>query len=385
MKLSKVTGIVTPSLTRQLFNKAKEYNNVIDLTLGDPDFMTSPTVSEKGKQAISEGKTKYSLNAGIKELRKEISARIKNDTGIIYDYKSEIIVTVGAMGALYLTMKCLIDEGDEVIIPAPYWVNYVQQVEMCGGTPVFVECSEEDCFALKVENLETAITSKSKAIIINSPNNPTGQVLSRENLLKISEIAKKYDLLIIADEAYREIIYDGIKYSSIISFDDMKERTVLINSFSKTYSMTGWRVGYAAAPKQLIGAMTAFQENIFSCAPMPSQYAAVEALSGSQEYTGYMIGQFEKRRNILVDGINNIKGMKCIKPQGTFYAFANIKALGMSSMDFAFDLLDKVQVALVPGITYGRSGEGYVRMAFTVDAEKLKETVRRIKHYVEIM
>ncbi len=164
-------------------------------------------------------------------------------------------------------------------------------------------------------------------------------------------------MLIIADEAYKEIIYDGIKYSSIISFDDMKERTVLINSFSKTYSMTGWRIGYAA----------------------------VEALSGSQEYTGYMIGQFEKRRNILVDGINNIKGMKCIKPQGTFYAFANIKALGMSSMDFAFDLLDKVQVALVPGITYGRSGEGYVRMAFTVDEEKLKETVRRIRHYVEIM
>ena len=385
MKLAKITEVAVPSLTRQLFDKAKKYDNVIDLTLGDPDFFTAPNVSEMGKQAISEGKTKYSANAGVEELRRAISVRILKDTGVSYDYISEIIVTVGAMGALYLAMKCLIDPGDEVIIPGPYWVNYAQQVSMCGGKPVIVDSCEEDCFALNVEKLEKAITSRTKMLVINSPNNPTGQILTKDKLLKIADIADKYDLIIIADEAYRELVYDGITYHSIASVPDMKKRLVLINSFSKTYSMTGWRIGYAAAPKELIGKMTAFQENIFSCAPMPSQYAAVEALNGSRDYTEYMVQQFEKRRNVLIDGLNSIKGIHCIKPQGTFYAFANIKQLGMSSVEFAFDLLDKVQIALVPGVTYGTAGKGYVRMSFTVDEEKLKETVRRIRHYVEIM
>lgn len=383
MKLAKVTEIITPSLTRRLFDKAKQYDNVIDLTLGDPDFMTAPNVSEMGRQAIAEGKTKYSANAGIEALRKVIAERVLRDCGVFYDYSSEIIVTVGAMGALYLTMKCLIDEGDEVIIPAPYWVNYAQQVSMCGGAPVIVDSYERDGFELRVEKLEGAITKKTKAIIINSPNNPTGQVLSKDTLGKIANIAKKYDLVIISDEAYRELIYDGIEYASIVSFKGMKERTVLINSFSKTYSMTGWRVGYAAAPPELTEKMTAFQENIFSCAPMPSQYAAFEALRGEQDYTKYMIEKFEKRRNILVDGLNKIDGISCIKPQATFYAFANIKKLRMSSEDFAFDLLDKAQVALVPGITYGQSGEGYVRIAFTVGEDKIIDAVERIKFYVE--
>ena len=277
MRLAKVTEIITPSLTRRLFDKAGQYDNVIDLTLGDPDFMTAPNVSEMGRQAIAEGKTKYSANAGIEALRKAIAERVRTDCGVIYDYSSEIMVTVGAMGALYLAMKCLIDAGDEVIIPSPYWVNYSQQVSMCGGVPVTVDSYEEDGFALRAENLEKAVTGKTKAIIINSPNNPTGQVLSKETLEKISDTAKKYDLTVIADEAYRELIYDGAQYNSILSFEGMKERTVLINSFSKTYSMTGWRVGYAAAPGELIEKMTAFQENIFSCAPTPSQYAALEA------------------------------------------------------------------------------------------------------------
>lgn len=383
MRFAKVTEVAIPSLTRQLFDKAKEYDNVIDLTLGDPDFMTAPNVSEIGKKAISDGKTKYSMNAGVEELRREISIRIAKDTGIDYDYKSEIIVTVGAMGALYLAMKCLIEQDDEVIIPAPYWINYAQQVAMCGGTPVIVDSYEADQFALKIDKMKKALTSKTKAIIINSPNNPTGQVLTKANLLEIAKFAVKHDLIIIADEAYRELIYDEKSYNSIVSIDNMKERTVLVNSFSKTYSMTGWRIGYAAAPNDLISKMTAFQENIFSCAPMPSQYAAIEALRGSQNYTKYMVEQFELRRNILVDGINSIENLSCVKPQGAFYVFVNITKLNMSSTDFAFDLLDKVHVALVPGITYGKSGEGYVRIAFTVDLDKLTEAVDRIHHYVE--
>ena len=384
MKLAKITEVAIPSLTRQLFDKARKYDDVIDLTLGDPDFFTAPNVSEMGKQAITEGKTKYSTNAGIEELRKAISVRILNDTGVLYDYVSEVIVTVGAMGALYLAMKCLIDPGDEVIIPGPYWVNYAQQVSMCGGRPVIVDSCEDDNFALSVEKLEKAITPRTKILVINSPNNPTGQVFTKDNLFKIADIVDKHDLIIIADEAYRELIYDRIKYNSIASVPGMKKRLVLINSFSKTYSMTGWRIGYAAAPKELIEKMTAFQENIFSCAPMPSQYAAAEALNGPQDYTNYLVKQFEKRRNILVDGLNSIKGIHCIKPQGTFYAFANIKKIETSSVAFALDLLDKVQVALVPGVTYGKAGEGYVRIAFTVREERLKEAIERLKHYVEI-
>lgn len=384
MKLAKITEVAVPSFTRQLFDKAKNYDDVIDLTLGDPDFFTAPNVSDSGKKAISEGKTKYSANAGIEELRKAISFRILNDTGVFYDYASEVIVTVGAMGALYLAMKCLIDPGDEVIIPSPYWVNYAQQVSMCGGRPIIVDSCEEDNFALNIKNLESAITSRTKILIINSPNNPTGQVFTKDNILQIAEIAEKYDLIVIADEAYRELVYDGIKYYSIASVPDMKKRLVLINSFSKTYSMTGWRIGYAAAPEDLIGKMTAFQENIFSCAPMPSQYASIEALNGPQDYTEYMIGQFEKRRNVLIDGLNSIKGIHCIKPQGTFYAFANIKQIGMPSVEFALDLLDNVQVALVPGVTYGKAGEGYVRIAFTVQEDRLKEAIERLRRYVEI-
>ncbi len=303
MKLSRVTERIKPSLTRQLFNKAKEYNNVIDLTLGDPDFFTAPNVSESGCNAINTGRTKYSMNAGIYELRKAITDCIAEDYGVKYNPQTEAIVTVGAMGALYLTMKCIIDIGDEVIIPAPYWINYVQQVEMCGGKPVIVNSYEEDNFNIKVENLEKAITEKTKAIVVNSPNNPTGQVLTKEVMEDIAELAVKNDLIVIADEAYKELIYDDCKYTSIISCRCMRERTIIVNSFSKTYSMTGWRIGYAVAPEEIISKMTALQENIFACAPMPSQYAALEALNGPKDYIRYMVDQFTKRRNALVDGI----------------------------------------------------------------------------------
>lgn len=380
MKLSEIANEIQYSNTRSLYEKSKEYNNVIDLTLGDPDIPTPKKVCDAGCKAILEGKTNYTPNAGIFSLRKAVSEKVYRDTGYQYSPASEVIVTVGAMGALYLLVKSVINIGDEVLIPSPAWVNYGQMVKMSGGTPVFVDGDKED-FSLSVEALENAVTSKTKMMIINSPCNPTGEVMNKKTLNAIAEIAEKYDLLVVSDEAYSSIVFDDAKFTSIITLPGMKERTILIDSCSKRYSMTGWRAGYAVGSADIISAMTRLQENVASCCPQPSQYAAMEALSGSQESVEKMRLEYQKRRDILVDGINKINGLSCRKPQGTFYAFVNIKEWEKDSLKFAYDLLDKVQVAVVPGITYGEAGEGYVRIAFTQGEEKLREAIERIGRY----
>ena len=381
MQVSKIANEIHQSLTRKLFDKAKEYENVIDLTLGDPDYPTPDYICEAGCRAIKEGKTKYTANAGLIELREAVAEKVKNETGIVFKPEKNVIITIGAMGALYLLIKSYINEGDEVIIPAPYWINYSQMVTMSGGVPVIVS-SDKEGFALSTELLEKAVTSKTKMMIINSPCNPTGEVYTRESLEAIAEIAKKNNILVAADEAYSCILFDDAKFTSIIDIPEMENRTILVNSFSKRYSMTGWRVGYAVGDEDIISAMTRFQENVASCCPQPSQYAALAALKGNQDSVYEMVKGYQKRRDILIQGLNKTDKLFCRKPQGTFYCFVNISKTGMNSTEFALELLDKAQVAVVPGITYGIVGDDYVRIALTRNDEEIKEAVDRISKYV---
>ncbi len=373
---------IQPSLTRRLFDRAKKYDNVIDFTLGDPDYITPKHIRDAGCRAINEGKTKYSANAGIRELREAISDSIYRETGVRYNASSETIVTVGAMEALYLSLCCIINPGDEVIIPAPYWINYEHMTCMCGGKPVIVNSDEEHDFVADADKIEAAITPKTVAIILNSPNNPTGTVYDRQTLISICRLAEKYNLVILWDECYKTIVYDE-KFVSILECGDIKDNLVVINSCSKKYSMTGWRIGYAAAPSEFIASMTKLQENIVACASLPSQYAAIEALKDNTDDTEIMRQGFLNRRNILVEGINGIQKLDCKYPKGTFYAFVNIKNTGLDSTSFAYKLLEEKQVAVVPGVTYGENYDGFIRIAYTMDEDKIKVGLKRIKEFVD--
>lgn len=382
MKVSKIASSIKPSLTRQLFDMAKNYSNVIDFTLGDPDYATPKAIRDAGCEAIQAGATRYSANAGMLELREALSARIKDETGAVYDPDGEIIVTAGAMEALYLSLLCMVDPGDEVIIPAPYWVNYCQMVEMCRGKPVIIYSRESDGFIADLDELEKSITGRTKAVIINSPNNPTGTIYGRESVKRLCDIAKTYGLAIVWDECYKHIVYDG-EFVSILEFDGMRENAVVINSCSKEFSMTGWRLGYAAAPRELVGNMTKLQENIVACAPLPSQYAALKAFSTHIPELKKMRAGFEARRNLLVNGINAIDGLACGLPKGAFYAFVNISKTGMDCVDFAYRLLEEKQVAVVPGVAYGEKYGGFVRIAYTMDEDEISEGLARIREFVE--
>lgn len=381
--VSKVSETVQPSLTRKLFNMAKSYNDVIDFTLGDPDVQTHQAIKDAGCRAIQEGKTRYSQNAGLLELRHTISEYNKRTEGFEYSPVDEVIVTVGAMEGLYLTLLSILDPDDEVIIPAPYYVNYVQMVSLCHAKPVVVDNPEAEELSFNIEDIEAAITPKTKAIIINTPSNPSGKVIPWNKIEALAEIAKTHDLIVISDEVYKCLLYDNIKFKSIVAIDGMRERTVLVNSLSKEFCMTGWRIGYVLAPRELIGVMTKLQENVCACAPLPSQYAAIEALSGKEDYSKDMVDIFTSRRNILYSGLSKIPGLYCNKPEATFYMMVDVSATGLCSYDFCCKLLETVHVACVPGIAYGNSCDRYIRIAFTLDENKIKEGVARIAKFME--
>ena len=383
MKISRMAKEISPSLTRKLFDMAKQYDDVIDFTLGDPDYETPDYIKKAGCQAIMQGKTKYSANAGLHELRDVISKRIKNESGLEYSPDNEIQITVGAMEGIFMTLCCLVDPGDEVIIPAPFWVNYKHMTQMLGGKPVIVDSDEDHDFVVTAEDLINAITDKTVAIIINSPNNPSGTIFDHDTLEKICEVVKEKDILIIWDECYKSIVFDDAKFCSVLDFEGMKDHTVIVNSCSKRYSMTGWRVGYLAGPAKLISNTPKLQENIAACVSLPSQYAAIAALGGDDAASDEMKKGFEKRRNTLVKEINSIDKLSCKYPKGTFYALVNIKRTGMTSEEFAYALLENAHVAVVPGITYGSACEGYVRIAYTMNEDRILEGVDRIKRFVE--
>lgn len=380
--LSTMAEGIKPSLTRTLFNMAKAYDDVIDFTLGDPDVPTHQKIKDAGCKAIQDSKTRYSQNAGLLELREVISDYYIRKEGFEYDPISEIMVTVGAMEGLYLALLSITNPGDEYIIPAPYYVNYGQMVHMCGGVPVIVDKPAEEPLTFRIEDIESAITPKTKAIIINTPSNPSGKIIPWNKIEKLAELAKKHDLYVISDEVYKCLIYGENKFKSIVSIEGMRERTILTNSLSKEFCMTGWRIGYVLANKEIVANMTKLQENICACAPLPSQYAAIEALSSKEDYSANMKSIFSERRDALVSGINSIKGLSCTPPDATFYLMVDISKTGLKSFDFACKLLESVHVAVVPGVTYGQSCDNYVRIAFTKNVDVIKQGVERIATFM---
>lgn len=383
MKISKRAQSVQPSLTRQLFNMAKNYDDVIDLTLGDPDLNTPERIKRAGCQAIMDNKTRYSANAGLAEARTAVAKHVNKVWGIECDPTKNLIVTVGGMEALFLSLACMVDEGDEVIIFAPYYVNYVQMVNICGGKPIIIDSySAEQGMVIDEELVRRSITDRTVAVIINSPNNPTGSLLSREDLKKIADIAEEYELTVISDEVYRTLIFDGKQHESILQFPQAQGRTVLIDSLSKEFCMTGWRAGYAFAPEELVTNMVKMQENVAACASLPSQYAMIEAYSGAYEGNGETLKEFEKRCEFLYKGLCEIPGLQCVKPKGTFYLFLNIEKTGMDAYDFACRLLQEEHVAVVPGQAYGESYNKYVRIAFTKRIDVLDNAIKRIQKFV---
>lgn len=383
IKTSDICAGIKTSLTRQLFNLAKQYDDVVDFTLGDPDVQTHQAIKDAACLAIQEGRTRYSQNAGLLALRETIHDYYLRKEGLDYKADGETIVTVGAMEGLYLALLTLLDPGDEVLIPAPYYVNYVQMCQMCHAVPVVIDNPLADALSFNVEDLEAAITSRTKVIMINTPSNPTGRIIPRDKIEAIAEIAVRHDLVVISDEVYKSLIYECKDYRSIAAMEGMRERTVLINSLSKEFCMTGWRIGYVLGPSEVIEGMIKLQENVAACAPLPSQYAAIEALSGKEDYSSHMLEVFRHRRDILTEGIRSVPGLSCTAPEATFYLMVDISATGMGSEEFAFELLKKEHVALVPGITYGKCCDRYVRIAFTVDEDIIREGVRRIRKFVE--
>lgn len=382
---SKVADSIKLSLVRSLFNEAKHYDDVIDFTLGDPDVKTHPAIRQAACDAILQGKTRYSQNAGLLELRKTISHYYQRKEGLLYNPETEIIATVGAMEGVYLAFLSLLDPGDEVIIPAPYYVNYGQMVTMCHGKPVFIDHPERDDFSIRIEDLEAAVTPRTKAIIINTPSNPTGRMIPMETLEGIADLARRRDLTVLSDEVYKCLVYDKAPWKSIGALEGMRERTILINSLSKEFCMTGYRIGYVLAPEEIVAAMTKLQENVAACAPLPSQYAAIKALDGQEDYSGEMVRIFTERRNVLYDGLQKIGRLTPMKPDATFYMLVDISQTGISSVDFCYALLRGAHVAVVPGITYGKCCDRYVRIAFTRDLDYIREGIRRIESFIKTL
>ncbi len=381
MFVSKVVLENEPQLVRKLYDRSKKYSNVIDLTLGDPDIPTPDSIKAAAYKAIEENKTKYTANAGLIELREAISEDVFKRTGVRY-VPDEIAVTAGAMGALYLTAVSILNPGDEMIILEPHWPNYTNMVKMCGAVPVYVSFMGEQNMENLSENIEKAVTEKTKAIIINSPSNPTGVVLPSNKIDEIAEIAEKYDLYVLTDEVYRTIVFDG-SFKSILELPRMKERTLLIDSLSKRFSMTGFRVGFVCGPKNVATAVATLQENVNSCACMFAQLASKEALDNSEALERDICRTFKERCFAMTAELKRSKRLKLADPVSTFYLFIDIKETGLSSEEFCYRLLDEKHIAVVPGNAFNKAGEGFIRIACTVGTEKLIAAAKEIVAFAD--
>lgn len=362
---------------RAFFDKAKQYENVINLGIGEPDLDTPRPVIDAAYRAMLEGHTHYTANAGDREVREQVAAYLHR-FGVEIDPVGELIMTIGGMGAVSQCLLCVLDAGDEVLIQDPQWLNYYSQVRLAGGVPVAVPVYQEDGFSLRADELEKRITPKTKVLMLNSPNNPTGAVMSRSELEAVAGVAMRHDLLVISDEVYCELLYDGLHHCSIAAVPGMKERTVIVNSFSKSFSMTGWRVGFAAGSASVIGKMTVLQENLAACAPAFGQWAAKYALE-TECQLAQMREVYRRRRDLIVSGLNDIQGIHCEMPHGAFYAFPDIRATGLTSQQAAEKLLEEVQVVAIPGSAFGTHGEGFLRMAYANSEENIQEALRRIR------
>jgi len=394
MILSRKAGQVAASLTLAITAKAKKMKangiDVIGFGAGEPDFDTPKNIREAAIKAIKEGKTKYTVASGIIELKEAIIQKFKNENNLSY-VPSQIIVSSGAKQCLSNVFQSILNPGDEVIIGSPYWVSYPELVKLSDGKPIYVETKEINKFKLTIENLNRVVTSKSKAIILNSPNNPTGTVYSREELMEIADFAKVNNLIIISDEIYEKLLYGTNPHISIASLsEDTYKRTIVINGLSKAYAMTGWRIGYAAGSKEIISLMSNIQSHTTSNPNSIAQYASVEALNGDQDDVSAMIKQFKLRRDYMVQRINNINNLSCIKPEGAFYVMVNISNILnklidgrviKNSLDFSNLLLEREKVAVVPGIAFGV--DNYVRLSYATSMENIKHGLDRIARFVE--
>lgn len=379
--ISKATKNYPRSGIRVMFDLAAKYPNAINLSVGEPNFETPEHIKAAAIEAINAGATKYNPNAGLYELRQAIADRYSKVFN--YNYKPEnVMVAVGGMEAIFLALSTIVNHGDEVIIPDPAYPNYCGTVSILGGKIVRVPLYEEHGFRLQPEDLEKVITPKTRALILNYPTNPVGAILNKEDVQKLAQIVKKHNIMVISDEVYDNIIYDGNAHYSISQVEDVRKQVLVINSMSKTYAMTGWRVGYILGDKEIIDNMPKLQEGICSCLPPFIQKAAIAALRGPQDCVEEMVAHYRRRRDILVNGLNSIKGFKCLASGGSFYAFANIKYFGKTSEEFAIDILKGAGVVCVPGSAFGQMGEGYIRFSFANSDENLIEAVRRIKKYV---
>lgn len=372
---------IPPSGIRKFFDLANEVKDAISLSIGEPDFVTPWCVREAGIYSLEKGHTHYSPNAGFMELRMEICRYLKRKYGLCYNYKDQVIVTVGGSEGIDIALRSLVGPGDEVIIPEPSFVCYKPLALLAGATPVIINLRDEDQFRLKPEDLEKAITPRTKVLILPFPNNPTGAVMTREDLEKIVEVLKDKDIVVISDEIYSELSYGG-KHVSIASFPEMKDKTLVINGFSKAFAMTGWRLGYACGHPDLIASMYKIHQYAIMCSPTTSQYAAIEALRNADDEVDIMVKDYDRRRRVMVDGFRKA-GLSCFEPLGAFYVYPCIKSTGMTSSDFCERLLLEEKVAVVPGIAFGESGEGFVRACYASSMENIKEAMSRIQRFVE--
>jgi len=380
--LSKIASNYPASGIRYMFDLAAQYDDLINLGVGEPNFETPNHIKEIAKKAIGEGFTHYVANAGILKLRQAITDKYKRELRLEYTAEN-VMITVGAMEAIILTLVTIINPGDEVIVTNPCYPNYLGQIMMVGGKVVSVPIYEENEFKLQPEDLEKAITSKTKAIFLNSPNNPVGAVLNKKDIEALAEVINKYNLVVISDEVYEKIIFEGQPHFSMAQISEVKDKIVIINSFSKTYAMTGWRIGYAIGKKEIISRMPKLQEGLTSCVSSFIQRAALAAVNGPQVVVEKMVTDYSRRRDILINGLNAIPGIQCMKSPGSFYAFPNIKAFGKASFDFAVKLLKGAGVVGVPGSAFGSMGEGYLRFSFANSDENLREAIRRIAEHIK--
>ncbi|XOQ44194.1 MAG: Aminotransferase [Clostridium sp.] len=382
--LNKQIQGIKPSGIRRFFDIASEMDNVISLSIGEPDFTTPWHVREEGIRSLEDGKTWYSPNRGFIELREEISRFLQRHSHLDYDPKTDILVTVGGSEAIDLAIRALVEPGDEVLIPEPSFVCYKPLTLAARGVPVVVETKQENLFRLTPEELEEKITPRSKLLILPYPNNPTGAVMRRENLQAVAEVVQKHNLLVLSDEIYGELTYGDYRHVSFAQIDGMKERTILVNGFSKAFAMTGWRLGYAAGPKELIQQMTKLHQFGIMSAPTVAQYAAIEALKNGDGDIVSMREQYDLRRKLIVDGFNSM-GLSCFEPEGAFYVFPCIKSTGLTSEEFCQKLLYAEKVAVVPGNAFGDCGEGYVRVSYSYSIRHITEALSRIEHFVRTL
>ena len=379
-KLSTSVQSIAPSGIRKFFDIAAQMDDVISLGVGEPDFITPWSIRESCVYGLERGYTSYTANRGMPELRNEISRHYNRNFNLDYNPDTEILVTVGVSEALDIALRAVLNVGDEVLIPEPCYVSYQACTILAGGVPVPVSAKIENEFRITPEELEPHVTPKTKAILIGYPNNPTGAIMERRDLLKLAEFAEKHDLIVISDEIYGDLTYEGV-HECFSALPKMRDRTILLNGFSKAYAMTGWRIGYALSNADFIGAMTKIHQYTMLCAPITAQVAAIEALKHGEKYMKKMVAEYDRRRNLIYDGLNKL-GLKCFEPKGAFYIFPDITSSGMTAEDFAEKLIRAERVALVPGTAFGESGKGHVRCSYATSIEKISAALKRIEKFL---